>query len=187
MGLATIGQVLSHLQRENRLVVHVLIDGQEPDLTQMPSVRRLPVCDHTLFIETADPRQLVDGVLSEVLVQLAEADRFRGEACDLMLSNQNQKAMEKLSGCFAIWQSAQESVLQTGRLLRLDLDAVMVDGVSLMKMLLQFAQQLRDIKTALENRDFVGLGDILNYEAPQSSKRWHEAITTLRGLVASLQ
>ena len=32
MGLQTVGQVLAHLQKENRLVVQVLIDGHEPDL-----------------------------------------------------------------------------------------------------------------------------------------------------------
>ena len=30
LGLRTVGQVLAHLQKDNRLVVHVLIDGQEP-------------------------------------------------------------------------------------------------------------------------------------------------------------
>ena len=39
MGLKTVGQVLAHLQRDNRLVVHVLIDGQEPDLERMSAVR----------------------------------------------------------------------------------------------------------------------------------------------------
>ena len=29
LGLTTLGQLLNHLQRDNRLVVHVLIDGQE--------------------------------------------------------------------------------------------------------------------------------------------------------------
>jgi hypothetical protein len=33
LGLKTVGQVLAHLQRQDRLVVHVLIDGQEPNLS----------------------------------------------------------------------------------------------------------------------------------------------------------
>src|SRR5687768_1685856 len=30
LGLTTVGQVLAHLKRDNRLIVHVLIDGKEP-------------------------------------------------------------------------------------------------------------------------------------------------------------
>src|SRR5690349_4497548 len=70
MGLQTLGQLLQHLQKDNRLVVHVLIDGAEPDLNQMGSVRKLPLGQHTLFIETADPRELANQVLAEVEDQL---------------------------------------------------------------------------------------------------------------------
>ena len=31
IGLTTVGQVLSHLQRDNKLVVNLLIDGSRPD------------------------------------------------------------------------------------------------------------------------------------------------------------
>src|SRR5437773_6829111 len=34
LGLQTVGQVLAHLQQQDRLVVNVLIDGQEPDLNE---------------------------------------------------------------------------------------------------------------------------------------------------------
>ena len=70
MGLQTLGQLIAHLQKDNRLVVHVLIDGAEPDLSQMSSVRKIPLDQHTLFIETADPRDLAAQALSEVLYSI---------------------------------------------------------------------------------------------------------------------
>src|SRR3954465_11230817 len=51
LGLMTVGQVLSHVQRENRLVVNLLIDGEEPDLDTLGTVKRSPLAGHTLFIE----------------------------------------------------------------------------------------------------------------------------------------
>ena len=93
MGLQTLGQLLQHLQKDNRLVVHVLIDGQEPDLSQMGTVRKLPLDRHTLFIETADPRELAMEALAEVDAQLREADRLRCESSDLIAKNQNQKGV----------------------------------------------------------------------------------------------
>src|SRR5882672_1975488 len=169
LGLRTVGQVLAHLQKDNRLVVHVLIDGQEPDLTRMGTVRRETIDGHELFIETADPRQLAIEALSEVGEQLKEADRLRIEASDLLQRDAHVKAMEKLSGCFSTWQHAQESVLKTAQLLRLDLADVRVSGRPLTEVVSEFAAQLRQIKSALENRDFVLLNDILTYEVVQTT------------------
>jgi hypothetical protein len=185
MGLRTVGQLLAHLQKENRLVVHVLIDGQEPDLGQMGSVRKLPLDRHTLFVETADPRELALDALGAVESQLDEADRLRGETSDLIVAGNNQKAMEKLAGCFSTWQSAQESVLKTAQLLRVDLEQVRVDGRPLTEGVQEFAGQLRHIKDALENRDFVQLNDILTYEAPETTAHWRAAITSLRDIVST--
>jgi hypothetical protein len=186
MGLETLGQLIAHLQKDNRLVVHVLVDGQEPDLSHMGSVRKIPLNQHTLFVETADPRQLAIQALTEVEAQLAEADRLRGEASDLIAQNQNQKAMEKLSGCFSTWQHAQESVLKTAQLLRLDLSAIQSEGRPLTDMVRDFAEQLRQIKAALENRDFVHLNDILTYEAPQTTASWRGAVASLRTTIKQL-
>jgi hypothetical protein len=187
LGLHTLGQVLAHLQKDNRLVVHVLVDGQEPDLAQMPAVRRLPLDAHTLFIETADPRALALQVLAEVDGQLVEADRLRAEASDMILKGQNQKAMERLSGCFSTWQHAQESVLKTGQLLRLDLPGIVVGGTPLPDMVREFATQLRQIKGALENRDFVLLNDVLTYEAPETTVKWRAAVAAMRAAIGDLK
>jgi hypothetical protein len=186
MGLQTLGQLLAHIQKDNRLVVHVLVDGQEPDLSKMGSVRKIPLSQHTLFIETADPRELAVDALAEVESQLAEADRLRCEASDLIARSQHQKAMEKLSGCFSTWQHAQESVLKTAQLLRVDLAHVLVGGKPLTEMVNEFAVQLRDIKAALENRDFVLLNDILTYEAAQTTARWRTAVASLQGTITGL-
>ncbi|HYE17663.1 MAG TPA: hypothetical protein VEA69_04420 [Tepidisphaeraceae bacterium] len=187
MGFETVGQVLAHLQKDNRLVVHVLIDGREPDLAEMGDLRRTPLRDHTLFVETADPRQLAGNVLKEVEEQLAEADRLRAEASELIVKGQNQRAMEKLSGCFTTWQHAQESVLKTAQLVRLDLQDVIVDGRPLSEMVGEFAGQLRSIKVALENRDFVGLNDILTYEAAETSDRWRRAVGEVGRVIGGLR
>ena len=185
LGLRTVGQVLAHLQRDNRLVVHMLIDGCEPDLGRLSSVRREEVAGHELCIETADPRELATEALVEVLEQLKEADRLRLDASDLLHRNAHVKAMEKLSGCFSTWQHAQESVLKTAQLLRIDIATLLVDGMSLTDMLAEFTIQLRDMKRALENRDFVLLNDILTYEATRTSGQWREAIGALRIRIAA--
>jgi hypothetical protein len=184
MGLRTVGQLLSHLQRDNRLVVHVLVDGEEPDLTRLSRLRQIPVQGHTIFVETADPSRMAIEVLDAVQEQLEQTDQLKDEATQLLRSNQCAQAMEKLSGCFSTWQHAQESVLKIAQLLRIDLSTIHAGDQSLNQLLESFTGQLRQIKSALEDRDYVLLCDTLTYEMTETSTQWRTAIDALRQVVA---
>ena len=122
-------------------------------------------------------------MLAEVEHQLDEADRLKNDAVQLLQGNQQTKAMEKLAGCFSTWQHAQETIQKTAQLLRVDLSRVIVAAKPLANLLQGFNQQLQQIKAALENRDFVTLGDILTYETTETSGQWRAAIISLRGVI----
>jgi hypothetical protein len=179
LGLRTVGQVLAHLQRKNRLVVNVLIDGRTPDLERMGVLRQSPLNGHTVFIETADPSEMARGVLAAVGEQLLDADRLRTDAADLLQQNQNMRAMEKLAGCFSVWQNAQQSIEGVAQLMRIDLQTIAVDGRVIPDILAEFAEQLRQIKGSLESRDFVMLSDILVYETTQAAAQWRAILAAL--------
>jgi hypothetical protein len=183
LGLYTVGQVLSHLKRANRLVVHVLIDGQEPDLNRLTDIRKSTVSNHTVFIETTEPKAMAIEILGEVEKQLGEADRLKSEAATLLQKNQNVKALEKLSGCLVTWQNAQESIQGTAQLLNIDLDQILVADRKISEILAEVATQLKQIKSSLENRDFVTLSDLLIYETTETTTQWQRAVCAMRKLI----
>lgn len=184
LGLKTLGQVLAHLQKDStRLVVHVLIDGEEPDLDHLGKVKASPLSGHTVFIETADPREMAIEVLDQVASQLDEADRLKTEAAELLQRNQNAPAMEKLSGCITTWQHAQESVLKTAQLLRIDLAQIRAGAGTMAQLFLEFSRQLKQIRTSLESRDFVTLADLLLYETTETSTQWRHAIDAMKAVI----
>jgi hypothetical protein len=185
LGLTTVGQVLSHVAKANRLVVNMLIDGEEPDLGRMATVRAVPLVGRTVYVETADPREMALAVLDEVEHHLAEGDTYRCEAVEALSASQQSRAMQKLNACFGIWQHAHESVVKTAQLLRLDLTQTYAGGQAISELLVAFADQLRSIKGALESRDFVSLSDTLAYEMNETTDRWAGAIATLRQAVLS--
>jgi hypothetical protein len=185
LGLTTVGQVLSHLQTDKRMVINILIDGQRPDLTQMNLVRQSTVLGKTLFIETVHPRQMAFDVLAAIETQLGTAEKSKSEAADLLQKNQVAKAMEKLSLCFSTWNNARESILKIGQLLRINLEQLSVAGQSLVAVLAEFTNQLRQIKSALVDRDFVSLSDVLLYETSQTNQRWHAVLSAVRGAISS--
>jgi len=183
LGLRTFGQVLAHLQRENRLIVHVLIDGQEPDLDAMPALKATPTGAHTIYVETTEPRTMARQVLDETDRLIDQADELRGEAVDLLSAGQQNKAFEKLSTAFGYWQHTQDSISKVAQLLRVDLNRLVVDSRSLAEFLGEFAGQLRGIRSSLEGRDFVSLADTLAYELPETTARWRDAIAAIRDVV----
>jgi hypothetical protein len=187
LGLETVGQVFSHLQKDNRLVVQVLIDGEEPAPGELGRARQTILDGHTVFIETADPRALALEVLAEVTAQIEQSETFKAEAADLLQKNQSNRAMEKLSTCLRVWQNAGQSIEKTGELLRIDLSAVSVNDQPLAQLMGQVSEQLRQIKTALEQRDFVSLSDVLLYEMTDTSSQWLAAIAAMRDLISSLR
>jgi hypothetical protein len=184
LGLLTVGEVLTHVQRENRLVVNLLIDGQEPDLSQVDGVRKSLLLGHTVYIETVEPKQMATEVLDEVERQMLDADRLKSEAVEQFGRNNPQKGMQRLSGCFSTWQHAQESIRKTAQLLRVDLDAVRVGEFSLTQFLNNFTGQLREIRSALEMRDYVSLSDTLTYEMSELTVTWIAAIDAVRSVMA---
>jgi hypothetical protein len=180
LGLKTVGQLLAHLQKKDRLVVHVLIDGKEPDLTKLSTLRSAPLLGHTLFIETTEPREIATDVLNSLEESLVDAEHLTTDAVKLLRSSQTSKALEKLRGCFSTWQHAHESVLKVAQLLRIDLSRITVEGRPFSQLLNDFAKQLRMIKESLENRDFVSLTDTLVYETSETSAQWRGAIASIR-------
>ena len=170
LGLQTVGQVLAHVARDNRLVVQVLIDGQEPDIDQIGSVRATPIDGRTIFIETANSAELAQNVLDEVVNQLTSAEQSKQAAADLLQQGQTSKALCELGVCIRAWQHAQQSIVKVLELLRVEPADVIVANQPLEQCLANFGIQLRQIKSSLEQRDFVSLGDTLQYETSDTTQ-----------------
>jgi len=69
-------------------------------------------------------------------------------------------------------------------LLRVDAAEVVVNDQPLEACLANFSLQLRQIKSFLEQRDFVSLGDTLLYETSDTTPSWLACIEAVRQLIA---
>ena len=181
LGLSTVGHVLAHLQSRNRLVVHVLIDGHEPNFERIESLRAQPLGGKVVYIETVEPHRIAGEVFDSVQSLLVEADQLRAQAVEHLQIGEHTDALKKLGSCFTTWTHTQASVEKVARLLRVDLERIQLgDGVSLQAWLGQFTAQLTDIRSSLEARDYSQLADVLAYESHDAGQRWQEAIDAIR-------
>ena len=183
LGLKTVGQLLAYLRSNQRLVVHMMVDGHEPDLDQIETLRALSLDERTLFIETIEPKQIATDVFDQVQNLLCDAELLRGQAVSHLQAGEMADALKKLGSCFTTWNHTQESIEKIARLLSVDLENINLGQGSLQTWLQSFSRQLSDIRSALEARDYVTLSDILAYEAHQTSSRWQEAIEAIRATI----
>jgi len=156
------------------------LTGSSPDLAEIQRIRKSLVNGKTVYIETARPREMVLEVLDDVQGQLAEAEQYKNDAAELLQQNQIAKAMERLGVYFSTWQSAQESVLKTSQLLRIDIESLRVDSQTVAEILADFTAQLRQTRQTLVDRDFVSLTDLLLYETTQTNHRWTAVLDAIR-------
>lgn len=165
MGYTTIGEVLSHVAKNNRLVVQLLIDGSVPDLSRMDDVRSQPLDGREVFIETAPPLAIAREVLVAVDETMVTAETLREQAAEAFRVGDAPGGLGKLSGCFATWHNAQDSLAKVARLLRVDLGELKTeDGRTVAAVMSRFAENLRTLRDALEARDYVLCCDVLTYD-----------------------
>ena len=184
LGLSTLGDVLCHVSGRNRLVTQVLIDGRAPDLDRVSQWRGRPLLGHTVFIETHAAADVAADALAEIERQMDASETAREKAIDDLHNNAPNQALQKLSACFTTWQTAQTAIGQVARLMKIDLDRVRVQDVTLAAALTEFAEQLREVRDAIEARDHVRLADVLTYEIGRTVGQWRDAVTQLRRAVA---
>ena len=176
---ATLAELLRHVGRSlndsGRVLFKVKLNGREVSPTGREGEQVLAETDE-LELTSADPRQLARETLEQVGELFEQSRNSASQAAEHLQQGQISRAMEQLAGLVGLWSSAQQAVVQTSRLLSMDLEKMQVAGESFAEHIGRFQQQLQQIKSALQNRDYVSLADILNYELPDLTDRWQSLI-----------
>jgi hypothetical protein len=181
--LTTVGQLLDHVTGQDRLVVSLLLDGQEPDFSNLAELRSRSIMDATLYLETTCPSQLANDALDAIDESVSQADDLRSAAAEAFRGGDASGALGKLAGCFSLWQTAHDSIGKTAKLLDTDLGGLTTNsGQSVLAVLESFAEQLRQLKSALESRDYVLCCDVLTYDMEGFRPDFESATNSLRVL-----
>jgi hypothetical protein len=182
---ATVGQVLeavlSDVRARQRVVAAIRCDGAEIDAENIQKVLATPASEYArLDFVSGTAGELAVDALSHVQAALGELQTNREQAIEKLNQGQISEAMDLLGPFFEAWRRAHEAVLQSAKLIDLDLTTISVDDVSVSQVFGDFAEQLRQIKEGLESNDHVAVADILTYEAETTSQRWTKLIEIVK-------
>lgn len=186
----TVGRVLDRVRAaaraSDRLVVSVSCRGRELSADELAAIAGQHASGTgRLDLVTRPALQVARDIFVHSLALFEATTEPSQEAADLLVQGQTVRAMEILAGSFASWQTAHDSIVQAIGLAGLKIDELCRDGQTVEQAVVRFRDALRQIRQALQDRDFVLLGDLLQYELPETLNGWKGAILALQSATES--
>ncbi len=161
--------------RDGRVVVEMKVDGRVVDSGAEEKLKGRPVSEvEMLEVRTRVPGELASETLLELSRHMERVEENVEGIVGHLEANRVSEAMELLGGCCNIWGVLQEAMVRIGVLLGLKYDEMEVEGKSVGDWITGLKELLEGVNEALQNRDFVSLGDILRYGLSPAMRNWRE-------------
>lgn len=164
-----IERVSRDLRQHNRVISEIQMNGQEMAGWDDPRILPMTVgtC-RTLHLVSEEPRDLAHKILYEIAGYMPKIREALVETANLLQSRKEEEGMvllEKITSTWAeLYQGFRNSMIVTG----LDIAAVSVQGKSFSGINETVHDLLGQVSEYVEDRRFLELSDLLEYElAPQ--------------------
>jgi len=180
---ASLESLIEHLRGTclgERIVITVSWNGR--DLTGSDLTDRLGVApsgDDQIDLESAQPTEVCALALREVGDQLRVATDALPEIAAGFHAGGAESALGGLSSMLGVWANCQRTLGDASRLLGRDLGEEEFQGERLTTHLEAVANVLRSVREAVQNRDYVLLADLIEYEMPGVCTLWQGAVLAL--------
>ncbi len=169
---AVLEQASEQLAPGGRIVVEVAIDDEQLAGERLDERLGDTIGDATVRLTSSTPAQIACEALIGVREHLAESRVLQAEAADLLQRDQQREGLDKVTLSINAWIYTQQAVLQSARLLNIDLDSFEVNGQELNDSVNDLVAQLTELRELITRGDMVGLADALAYEWPEITDRW---------------
>ena len=165
---------------EDTLIVTVAVNGErllDDELSERLTARPRP--DDQIDLESGSAAGLTAEALRDAAEQIAEVGGFQKQIADDLNAGKVAEAVQGVGRFVEAWQSCQQTLAQSSRLLQRDLTTHVYAGRPVSAHLDEVVEKLRELRDALDARDLVLAADLFHYEMPGLCETW-------RGLLADL-
>jgi hypothetical protein len=176
--------VNQRLTGQRRVVIALGCEGREVPAGELQQVLERPAAQFNRVDIRTEPQSVVAGLLLDQAYGIfGETEEHLETINGLLAEGQTARGMELLAGDFRLWQQAHEAVIQAVRLGEVPIDDVHVGELTSTSIIQLLRDKLVQIKESLEARDFVMLGDILQYEIGETITKWKQLIEEIGGRI----
>ncbi|MFA5866023.1 MAG: hypothetical protein WC975_15220 [Phycisphaerae bacterium] len=175
----TVGDLLvdirASLADSGRMIVSIVCDGKVLEPDQISAVLQEAVEKYLeIDFQTAVPRQLARDSLEACREFLLDIEETVRQIVDHLRQAQVQEAMELMGPMFGRLNDSYRGLQGTFQLLKIDPESVELSAGNAGRFMTGLVEKLRQIKLALENKDYVGLTDLFEYELAPTISEWRE-------------
>ncbi len=167
------------LADRKRIIVEVSLNGEPLVGEALANHANEAVGDQEVRLVSAEPGMIASETLTQLLRLLEAGEATMQQTADHLQRDDYGEAMKLMTALFETWQSAPVGVYQSAELVGIAPDSLRVGDKSLTDLANELVIQLRTVRDLLENRDTLGLADVLAYEMPDTAKAWKAVIEEL--------
>ena len=175
-GPATLRAILDRVKAahlESRLVVEVSVNGRPIINDALLDGLDQPAADtDQIDLGSAEPASLVNAALAEMVEQMDLAGAAHRDVAAALQAGRTGEAVGQFGRLLSIWQNSRTTIVECSRLMEQDWSNREIDGRTLTAHLNDLTARLREVRDAFEARDYVLLGDLLQYEMPDVCATW---------------
>lgn len=172
---------------EDRMIVALSLNGQEmPEGDLEQCLRALAQPNDQIDLESADKWELSASALRSVADELENAAEKQSAIAEKLTSGDSSEAIREVGEFVLLWQTCQKTVIQCCDVARTNLTERDFDGRPVSDHLSDLADRLREIRDALEARDYVLLADVVRYEIPNLCTLWRDILMDMATAVSEM-
>lgn len=187
----TLSAVLQNVQENcvasQEVITSVLIDDQALTAQQLSEWQKRPADEFGEIHVTVESRNtFASRGLREMATELTHAGQYRAQMVDYIADGNSTEAMTILGDYMQTWHTTQQALNSVCRLMDTDPSSLQIFNSNSPKKQKPVAdyinllsEQLNKVKSALDAKDMVLLGDILEYEIEEVSDSWQNLLLQL--------
>jgi hypothetical protein len=183
---STIGECLKWAQGQlpaGRVLVKIQLGDTVLEGEALTQARREPLGGATLALTSAVQKELSLTMLGKLAALIDWLAPQHKDVAGMLERGQTQVALDRLKGILSAWQEIQSAYGNLAKMMELSLKELPVRELTGEAVLEEFCRQLAEVQTALHNRDFVLLADILQYEMDGAIANWMGLLEATLGVV----
>lgn len=166
-----------------RIIVGVRCDGLDMASTELEDALTKPVAGfNRIDLVTGTQGQLVREAMHQAGTALDDAEKQREHIANLLTGGKTMEGIEALARSLDLWKQVHDAVDKSIQMLGMQAEDLMVDGRSVVDLLVQPKDVLVQVKEALEAQDYVMLSDLLQYEFGRVIEEWKKITIELARL-----
>ena len=184
VGSGTVGQAyeasVGEVNRMGRTVLDVRLDGELVASDKRSAVFSRSVDEFDeMLLETVHTYDLIRAALTESRRHLMLCRDALRSSHAFLAASQQVKALKTLKPTLDVWMAVCEAVTKVGVLMGTDLTDPIVEDVSVEGAQHKVVEVLERAQKIFENKDWVGLSDLIEYEFLPLVTRWDKVCQAL--------